>query len=191
MLKLYGSTTSPFVRRLRILLANTEHEFIDLDIFSEDDRRQLALDNPTLKIPMLEDDGTLLYDSRVIFRYLTDRVRHPELSWEQENILTLIDSANDSLVQMLILKRSGIDTSEDKMYFRVQRERTGIILQRLNEMAKDMQFDQWHYPAICLYCLLDWIEFRELVSLSELDALLAFQQRHKDRIEIAATDPRQ
>ncbi|HCY27652.1 MAG TPA: glutathione S-transferase, partial [Alteromonas macleodii] len=27
-MKLYGSTTSPYVRRIRIVLASTEHEFL-------------------------------------------------------------------------------------------------------------------------------------------------------------------
>ena len=41
MLTLYGSTTSPYVRRLRIWLANTEHEFVNLQIFEEQDRQIL------------------------------------------------------------------------------------------------------------------------------------------------------
>jgi glutathione S-transferase len=55
MLKLYGSTTSPFVRRIRIWLANTEHEFVNLLIFEDQDREVLAAKNPTMKIPILED----------------------------------------------------------------------------------------------------------------------------------------
>ena len=50
MLTLYGSTTSPYVRRLRIWLANTEHQFVNLQIFEEQDRQTLAAKNPTMKI---------------------------------------------------------------------------------------------------------------------------------------------
>lgn len=32
-MKLYGSTTSPYVRRIRIVLFSTEHEFLNLQIF--------------------------------------------------------------------------------------------------------------------------------------------------------------
>ena len=36
-MKLYGSTTSPYVRRIRIVLSSTEHEFLNLQIgFSHD-----------------------------------------------------------------------------------------------------------------------------------------------------------
>ena len=53
-MKLYGSTTSPFVRRIRIVLASIDHEFLNLQIFSGADRELLASRNPTLKVPCLE-----------------------------------------------------------------------------------------------------------------------------------------
>lgn len=190
MLTLYGSTTSPFVRRLRMLLANTEHQFINMQIFSGPDRELLAAQNPTLKVPMLKDGDKVIYDSRVIFRYLGQKFGYPALSWEQENLLTLIDAANDSLVQMLLLKRSDIDTEADKLYFRLQRERVTTILQHLDQRVAQGDFSHWDYPAICLYSLVDWIAFRELHDLSAMPALLAFGERHHDRIEVTSTDPR-
>tara|TARA_R110002153_G_scaffold18154_5_gene63567 strand:- start:6821 stop:7408 length:588 start_codon:yes stop_codon:yes gene_type:complete len=194
MLKLYGSTTSPYVRRLRIWLANTEHEFINLLIFSEQDRELLAAKNPTMKIPMLEDesDGQMqvIFDSRVIFRYLSDKFSDPSLSWDQENQLTLIDAANDSLVQMFILSNSDIQADEDKLFFKLQKERVNAVLVNLNEMVADQQFSSWNYPAICLYCLIDWIEFRNLHNMQGLTDLLAFHDDNTQRIEVTATDPR-
>jgi glutathione S-transferase len=194
MLKLYGSTTSPYVRRLRIWLANTDHEFINLKIFSEQDRQLLAAKNPTMKIPMLEDvtdDVTRgIFDSRIIYRYLTDKFDDPLLSWEQENQLTLIDSANDSLVQMFILSNSDIQPDEDKLYFKLQKERVNAVLVHLNEMVAKQQFASWNYPAVCLYCLVDWIEFRNLHNMQGLTDLLAFHDDNVQRIEVTATDPR-
>ena len=194
MLKLYGSTTSPYVRRLRIWLANTDHEFINLQIFSEQDRRLLAAKNPTMKIPMLEDvtnDVTrVIFDSRIIYRYLTDKFDDPLLSWEQENQLTLIDSANDSLVQMFILSNSDIQPDEDKLYFKLQKERVNAVLVHLNDMVANQQFASWNYPAVCLYCLVDWIEFRNLHNMQGLTDLLAFHDDNAQRIEVTATDPR-
>jgi glutathione S-transferase len=194
MLKLYGSTTSPYVRRLRIWLANTDHEFINLHIFSEQDRRLLAAKNPTMKIPMLEDvtiDVTrVIFDSRIIYRYLTDKFDDPLLSWEQENQLTLIDSANDSLVQMFILSNSDIQPDEDKLFFKLQKERVNAVLVQLNEMVASHQFVSWNYPAVCLYCLVDWIEFRNLHNMQGLTDLLAFHDDNVQRIEVTATDPR-
>ena len=194
MLKLYGSTTSPYVRRLRIWLANTEHKFINLQIFAEQDRQQLAAKNPTMKIPMLEDVTgdvvRVIYDSRIIYRYLTDKFDDPLLSWEQENQLTLIDSANDSLVQMFILSNSDIQPDEDKLFFKLQKESVNAVLVQLNEMVVSQQFDSWNYPAVCLYCLVDWIEFRNLHNMQGLTDLLAFHDDNVQRIEVTATDPR-
>jgi glutathione S-transferase len=194
MLKLYGSTTSPYVRRLRIWLANTKHEFVNLQIFAEQDRQVLAAKNPTMKIPMLEDgtDGSvqIIFDSRIIYRYLTDKFDDPLLSWEQENQLTLIDSANDSLVQMFILSNSDIQPDEDKLYFKLQKERVNAVLVHLNDMVANQQFASWNYPAICLYCLIDWIEFRNLHNMQGLTDLLAFHDDNAQRIEVTATNPR-
>ena len=194
MLKLYGSTTSPYVRRLRIWLANTEHEFVNLQIFVEQDRHVLATKNPTMKIPMLEDgtDETaqIIFDSRIIYRYLTDKFDDPLLSWEQENQLTMIDSANDSLVQMFILSNSDIQADEDKLFFKLQKERVNAVLVQLNVMVASHQFVSWNYPAVCLYCLVDWIEFRNLHNMQGLTDLLAFHDDNVQRIEVTATDPR-
>jgi len=194
MLTLYGSTTSPYVRRLRIWLANTEHKFVNLQIFSDQDRQVLAAKNPTMKIPMLEDEihgeEQLIFDSRVIYRYLTDKFDDPLMSWSQENQLTLIDSANDSLVQMFILSNSDILPDEEKLFFKLQKERVNAVLVTLNEMVASQQFASWNYPAVCLYCLIDWIEFRNLHNMQGLTDLLAFHDDNAQRIEVTATDPR-
>jgi glutathione S-transferase len=84
MLKLYGFTTSPCIRRWRIWLANTKHEFINLPIFAEQDWQILAAQNPTMKIPMLEDEiagnQQVIVDTRVIYPYLTDKLNDPLLT---------------------------------------------------------------------------------------------------------------
>lgn len=189
-MKLYGSTTSPFVRRLRIWLANTSHEFVNLQIFDGPDRDELARRNPAMKIPMLEDGEHIIFDSRVIYRYLTDKLDFPEPNWEQENHLTVIDAVNDSLVQILLLKRSDIDTDADHMYFRIQRERVDTSLAYLDDLVAKGFFSDWHYPSICLFCLIDWIEFRTLHDLTHVPHLLQFHSENADRIEVTATDPR-
>jgi glutathione S-transferase len=194
MLTLYGSTTSPYVRRLRIWLANTQHEFVNLKIFEDKDREILIEKNPTMKIPMLEDNESgkvqTIFDSRVIYRYLNDKFERPPLTWQQENLLTLIDSANDSLVQMFILAQSGIKADEDLLFFKLQKERVNAVLVHLNELVAEGQFGSWNYPTISLFCLVDWIEFRSLHNMKGLTELLAFHEDNNPRIEVTATDPR-
>lgn len=189
-MKLYGSTTSPYVRRIRILLANTEHEFVDLNIYEGDDRKTMASQTPILRVPYLDDGGQRVFDSRVIQRYLSDQLDLAPLTWAEENQLTMIDAVNDAFVVLFQMKRSNIEADRDAMFVRLQRERIDASLRALNDQVSSGQFTQWTYPAICLYCLIDWIEFRHLHSMEHLDALKTFREEHVDRIEITATDPR-
>ncbi|QCZ92683.1 glutathione S-transferase family protein [Salinimonas iocasae] len=189
-MKLYGSTTSPYVRRIRVLLSQTPHDFVSLNIYEGEDRETLASKTPVLRVPCLEDDGHLIFDSRVIHNYLTEKYQYAALSWEQENQLTTIDGVNDSLVILFQMKQSGIEADRDAMIVRNQRERIDASLRALNQQVENGHFDSWHYPSICLYTLIDWIEFRQLHNLKEMDALKSFHEKHSDRIELTATDPR-
>ncbi len=188
-MKLIGSTTSPYVRRIRLLLADRPYEFDHLDIYGAD-RDELRRQNPALKIPMLIDDSQTLYDSRVIARYLMAKFDVPTLDWDQENQLTLIDAANDSFVTLLLSKRSGLDIHQDALFYRLQWERVEKTLTALAALIAEHRFADWNYPAICLYCLVDWLDFRELLAGAAKASLLAFRDRHRDREVVRATDPR-
>ena len=189
-MKLYGSTTSPYVLRIRIVLASTEHEFLNLDIFSGNDRALLASRNPTMKVPCLEDSSEIILDSRIIYNYLAEKYNYESLSWEAENQLTLIDAVNDSLVQLLLLKRSDFDIEKEKLYFNLQRERIEGVFSILARQINEGKFAGWHYPEICLYSLVDWVLFRELHDMQAYPELLWFHEQHQNKIEVTATDPR-
>uniref|UniRef100_A0A486XIJ0 Maleylacetoacetate isomerase / Glutathione S-transferase n=1 Tax=Rheinheimera sp. BAL341 TaxID=1708203 RepID=A0A486XIJ0_9GAMM len=189
-MKLYGSQTSPYVRRIRLLLADTPYDFIKLDIFAGADRDRLAALNPTLRIPMLEDDNEVIFDSGVIYRYLAAKLRLAPLSWYQENQLTVINAVNDSLVMLLQCSRSGFNTAEDKLFFNLQKERVATCLYVLEQQAENAEFSQWNYIAMALYTLIDWTLFRQLVELDDYPALLAFVNENAGRSGIAASDPR-
>lgn len=165
-IQLYGSTSSPYVRRLRLFMQDIPHDFVLVDIFNSRDRAEIEAQNPTLKIPMLKDGDQTILDSGNIFRYLQSKQGLQALTWDQQNILSSIDAANESLVQMLILSRSDIDTSADKLYFRIQRERVDAIFSYLEKQANKGTFTTWNYLSISLYCLLDWILFRQLHDIS-------------------------
>ncbi|MFN2361074.1 MAG: glutathione S-transferase N-terminal domain-containing protein [Marinobacter sp.] len=188
-MKLIGSTTSPYVRRIRLLLADNDYEFVNLDIYGED-RAELRRNNPALKIPMLIDGDQEVFDSRVIARYVSEKQGLAPLTWDQENQLTLIDAANDSAVILLLSSRSGIDTSENLMFFNLQRERIMMTMRTLAAMVDDGQFSQWNYPAICLYCLVDWVDFRDLVDFSGIESLLGFRDHYRNNEMVGVTDPR-
>ena len=72
-MKLIGSLTGKYVRKVHIVLAekNIDHQFdVDSPWMPE---TQVAQVNPLSKIPVLVlDDGSVLFDSRVIVEYLDD-----------------------------------------------------------------------------------------------------------------------
>ena len=189
-MKLYGSQTSPYVRRIRLLLATTSHEFINLNIFSGAGRETLAAINPALRIPMLDDAGQVIFDSGVIYRYLATKMGLAPLSWYQENQLTLINAVNDSLVSLFLCSRSGLNTNEDRLFFNAQKERIAASMFVLEQQAANQEFANWQYPAMALYCLLDWVIFRELLDLDDYPALLAFHAANQQQAGAAVSDPR-
>ena len=70
-MKLIGSKTSPYVRKVRVILAERSiaHEFVDDNVWSPETK--VTAFNPLTKVPALVlDDGETLYDSRVIAEYL-------------------------------------------------------------------------------------------------------------------------
>ena len=70
-MKLIGSLTSPYVRKVRVVMAEKklDYEFVLEDVWAEDS--QIHAHNPLGKVPcLLMDDNGSLFDSRVIVEYL-------------------------------------------------------------------------------------------------------------------------
>lgn len=189
-MQLIGSVTSPFARRTRILLNDVEHDFVSLDIFSSEGHTELGENNPAKKIPILKDEEHTIYDSRVIYNYLSEKLGLEKLTWHQQNLLTMIDAANDSLVSLFLSKKSDLPINEEYLFFQLQHGRVDAVLEALNKAAMNGDFEHWAYPEICLFCLLDWITFRELVKWQHLDGLVNFYNTAITREDCKLTDPR-
>jgi glutathione S-transferase len=70
-MKLIGSVTSPYVRKVRVVLAEKKLDYaFELEnVWSPDTK--IAASNPLGKVPCLVmEDGSTMYDSRVIAEYL-------------------------------------------------------------------------------------------------------------------------
>ncbi|GAA0287660.1 hypothetical protein GCM10009128_02550 [Psychrosphaera haliotis] len=191
-MKIYGSLTSPYVRRLRILLASTPYDFENTNIFGSD-REKLKSVNPTLKIPMFEDtDNTnlpLLLDSNLAFEYVQEVLDLAPLNWQEKNDLALINSCNDSLVNMMILKRSAVDTSEDKLYFNIQRERSEATFSYFDSKLGEGGLAEWNYVTISLLVLIEWAGFRNLYDFSKQKNILEFIERNQSQLGVSETSP--
>jgi glutathione S-transferase len=70
-MKLIGAVTSPYVRKVRIVMAEKklDYQFVTEDVWSVDTR--IAESNPLGKVPcLIMEGGEAVFDSRVIVEYL-------------------------------------------------------------------------------------------------------------------------
>lgn len=70
-MRLIGSPTSPYVRKVRVVLSEKklEYQFVSENVWAADTR--ISASNPLGKVPCLLTDGDeAIYDSRVIVEYL-------------------------------------------------------------------------------------------------------------------------
>lgn len=195
-MKIYGSYPSPYVRRIRLLLADDKAEFINLNIYDmAQDRALLGKMGPIKKIPVLEvmnekGEADYIWDSKLIYHYIQNQKGKYQFDLDEERLLCLVDALNDTFVNMFLLKRSGVDVNQETLYFNIQRERTTESFLALEQLAAKGRFNEWSYSSICLFCLIDWILFRELQELKAYPALMAFHQLHSKRADVQKTDPR-
>lgn len=82
-MKLYGMEESSCTQKVLMVLAEKKYEaeLVRVDILKCDDKlpEHLKL-HPFGEVPVLEDDGFVLYESRAIMRYLDQRLPGPSLS---------------------------------------------------------------------------------------------------------------
>ncbi len=189
-LKLYGSIPSPFVRRVRLYLENTDYEMVAVNVYDDAERAQYANVSPIKKLPVLKDGEEVVMDSRVIYYYLRQKFGKGFPDTKEQNLLAAMDAFADSLVIIMLGKRSELDVSKDALIFKLQLERLPDILSWLNLQAEEGAFSQWDFPAMSLYAILDWMVFRELYDISDYPALLKILADNQRREIVQATDPR-
>ncbi|CUH79413.1 putative GST-like protein YibF [Tritonibacter multivorans] len=106
-MKLYHSPTSPFVRKVMLVLHETNQldtvEILNVSTTVIAPDTALAAANPLKKIPALErDSGPTLYDSRVICEYLDDRAGAGLYAggWDMKVLEATAEGLMDSAVSM-------------------------------------------------------------------------------------------
>ena len=107
-MKLIGSLTSPYVRKVRIVMAEKklDYQFVEEDVWASD---AILASNPLGKVPCLVmEGGEAVFDSRVIVEYLDARSPLarliPEPNRERTEVRTW-EALADGMVDAAILAR--------------------------------------------------------------------------------------
>jgi len=184
-MQLFGSYTSPFVRHIRIVLAQMGLEFE----FVETDYTASAEKSPAARVPFLLDGERMLTDSLSILRFLREKAGQPFFpDLDDFDRFLLVNAALDSTVNVFLLERDGV-TPEDAPYLGRQQRRIGQCLNALDEAIEGDSPTLEGDFGVRLGCYLSWALFRERFDLGRLDHLARFQQRFESDPAIAATHP--
>jgi len=192
-LTLIGSYTSPFVRKLRLLLHDDPTvTFQEVNYFEEKGREYLKSINPFNQIPMLLDGDQPVYDSRVIFNYIAKIKKLKPLSVDEENTLSAIDAIIATGVNLFSLKKGGVNIDDSSNYFLVrQKERIPSLLKMITPWAAAQKPENnWNYLTMSMYTMLYWMSFREVYDYSQIPELVAFLDRFKNCPGVAETNPK-
>ncbi len=189
-MKLYGTTTSPFVRRVRVVAAEVGEPVDRVDTATDAGMAQLREVSPIRKVPVAVVDGRTLYDSRVIIDWLvTTRgwggVQPPRDRWREQNLLNAIDGALDSVIQLFYLRRDGVSV-DGTPYAQRQLDRADAIFAWLAPQLRPQAFA---LPEISACCALDWMDFRQAYPTERAKGLDAVRAALRDRPSMAATRP--
>ena len=172
-MKLIGSLTSPFVRKVRIVMAEKklDYKFIVEDVWAADTR--IAEANPLGKVPCLVmEGGEAIFDSRVIVEYvdtlspvgklipLTGRERVEVRTWE-----ALADGLLDAAVLARMEATWNGRTEAQRSQAWIDRQTTKIDAS-LQAMSKGLGERPWctgtHYSLadIAVGSALGYLDFR-------------------------------
>ena len=175
MLKLIATTTSPYVRKVRVALAEKKFDY-ELELRSPwTDDNPVHAWNPLGKVPVLVlDDGTHLYDSRVIVEYLDTvspvsrlipepaRQRIAVKKWE-----ALADGVCDA-TQAIVLERRRPATLQSDEWIERQRRKIGEGVAELSRELGERTWcygEAWSLADIATGCALGYLDLRH----AELD----------------------
>lgn len=137
---LYGPALSTYVRTVRMVLAetNTPYDLKPVDIFSDRDPAYLAK-NPFGKVPTLEIDGEVLYETCAIVEYLDtvvgDRAFTPKDALalaHMRQIMAIVDSylyapaVGTITIQRLIVPSQGGQPDEAAVAAAVPKVKTAL-----------------------------------------------------------------
>jgi len=200
-MKLISSLTTPYGRKVRIVIAekHLDVEWLEENVWAADTK--VGLYNPLIKIPVLIlDDGTTLYDSRVITEYLDGVVPVSRLIPEGGRERAMVKRwealgdgiADAGIAVFLERKRSTELQSRDWIMRQLGKVESGIAgaARELGE-RKFCHGEAYSLGDIALACALLWVEFRlpEINWRETYPNLRTWIERIEARQEFVDTQP--
>ncbi len=170
-MKLIGSLASPYVRKVRVVFAEKklDYGFVLENVWDAD--TTIAESNPLGKVPaLLMDDGSVLFDSRVIAEYLDTltpvcklippggRERSSVKCWE-----ALADGILDAAVTVRLEKIQRPESQQSEAWIARQMNKVQAGLKQLSADLGEKPFctgNQYTLADIAVGCTLGWLSFR-------------------------------
>ncbi|OUS04146.1 glutathione S-transferase [Rhodobacterales bacterium 52_120_T64] len=170
-MKLYYAAASPFVRKVLIALHETnlldQVEVVPVAVnpFSPGD--VVPALNPLGKIPCLElADGTTLYDSRIITRYLSTLAPASEIYpdddslWDALTLEATADGIMDAAVTMIYELRIRPEDKVYKEFIDAQWQKIDRALSAIESRWMTQLNEQKNLPVLAVAAALDYVDFR-------------------------------
>ena len=184
-MKLLGTTTSPYTRKIRVLLDAIRRPYEFLDTRTDVGAATLARVAPLAKIPVLlvdeKPDGMALPDSSLIASWLwateapAFRAAGWNLDpsgWSDRAMQVAVEGMMDAAINHRYLRLDGFAESG---YIGKQKQRAERMFAYL-EQAGIAFTRPLGLAALSLGCGLDWIVFRNIADLGQYPALRAFRE---------------
>ena len=201
MIKLVTSPTSPYGRKIRVLLAEASLEFELIKALPWEPDTRISHLNPLGKIPVLVlEDGTTLYDSRVIGEYLCGLGPGSHLMPKEfyprimvKRFEALADGICDAGQAILVERRRAATCQDDTWILRQQNK----IENAVDVLSEDLGENPWFVEGalsmadIAINCALGFLLFRfpEMNYLSGYQNLKSFTDRLSHRKSFLETVP--
>ncbi len=191
-MQLYGTTTSPFVRRVRIVAAELGEPIDRIDTATEAGQAALREVSPIRKVPVAIVAGEPLFDSRAIIEQLfAQHGRGPIVERDERNVLNAIEAALDATIQLFYLRRDGV-AIDGTPYANRQLARADAIFDWLANQLNEDGGGFGHglgLAEISLVCALDWMEFRNTYPMERVRSVEGVRAAWGDRASFVATRP--
>lgn len=200
-MKLYYFPTSPFVRKVMVLLHETgqlnDVEVLNTVVTPITKAEALLSKNPLSKIPALErNDGPTLYDSRVICAYLDDRAQSGLYGtgagrWDTLTLEATADGIMDAAVLMTYEARLRPEDKRWDDWVEGQWTKVAAACSALNTKWMSHLSGKLDMGEIAVGCALAYVDFRHGARnwRQGNDALAAWFETFEQRPSMIATKP--